>query len=528
MSSHVPIGWWKPDGQSPVQDAVEALRILGELNAPAFAVRVGPGVGLAQGGVATFGAPTEKGSYPLLAYLPPLPPESLGDPAFLRAHGVTYPYMTGAMANGIASADLVEAIGHAGMLGSFGAAGLSIERVTAAIDRLQSSLKGKPFAINLIHSPNEPAHEAALADLLLKKGVTCVEASAYLDLTPAIVRYRLAGLSRGKIGNRVIAKVSRSEVATRFLSPAPERMVKELLAANLITQEQAELGAHVPMCDDLTAEADSGGHTDNRPAISLLPSLLALRDRLQKQFRFDEPVRVGLGGGIGTPASVAGAFALGAAYVVTGSINQACVESGSSDVVRKMLAEAGQADVTMAPAADMFEMGVKLQVLKRGTMFAMRGQKLFELYRGYPSWEAIPQAERVQVEKNLLRKSFEEVWTETRDFFARRDPTMLAKAEAEPKQKMALVFRWYLGLSSRWANAGEATRQLDYQIWCGPAMGAFNEWAKGTRFEQPANRKAAGVAYNLLFGACVHLRRESLRQQGVMLPDDWWEVDVRN
>ena len=26
----------------------------------------------------------------------------------------------------------------------------------------------------------------------------------------------------------------------------------------------------------------------------------------------------------------------------------------------------------MAPAADMFEMGVKLQVLKRGTMFPMR------------------------------------------------------------------------------------------------------------------------------------------------------------
>jgi len=528
MSPSFSHGWWRPGGQPPVQDATGARRILGDLGSPAFAVRVGPGIGFAQGGVATFGIdPTERGSYTIQAYLPPLPPESLGDGHFLRTHGVKYPYMTGAMANGIASVELVEAIGNAGMLGSFGAAGLSIERVTAAIDRLQSSLKGKPFAINLIHSPNEPAHEAALADLLLKAGVTCVEASAYLDLTPAIVRYRLAGLSRGKIGNRVIAKVSRGEVATRFLSPAPERIVKELLATNLITQEQAELGNRVPMCDDLTAEADSGGHTDNRPAISLLPSLLSLRDRLQKQFRFVEPVRVGLGGGIGTPASVAGAFALGAAYVVTGSINQACVESGSSDVVRKMLAEAGQADVIMAPAADMFEMGVKLQVLKRGTMFAMRGQKLFELYRGYPSWEAIPQAERVQVEKNLLRKSFEDVWIETRDFFARRDPTQLAKAEAEPKHKMALVFRWYLGLSSRWANAGEASRQLDYQIWCGPAMGAFNEWAKGGQFEAPANRKAADVAYNLLFGACVHLRRESLRQQGISLSDDWFPLEVR-
>ena len=85
---------------------------------------------------------------------------------------------------------------------------------------------------------------------------------------------------------------------------------------------------------------------------------------------------------------------------------------------------------------------------------------------------------------------------------------------------MALVFRWYLGLSSRWANAGEPTRQLDYQVWCGPAMGAFNEWAKGSALEKPEGRTVVGVALNLLYGACVVLRRQALRQQGVDLPDD--------
>src|SRR5213075_3467264 len=98
----------------------------------------------------------------------------------------------------------------------------------------------------------------------------------------------------------------------------------------------------------------------------------------------------GAAGGIGTPAAAAAAFAMGAAYVVTGSINQACTESGSSDVVRKMLAAAEQADVAMAPAADMFEMGVKVQVLKRGTMFGVRSAKLYEAYHGHASLEAIP------------------------------------------------------------------------------------------------------------------------------------------
>jgi PfaD family protein len=270
----------------------------------------------------------------------------------------------------------------------------------------------------------------------------------------------------------------------------------------------------------LTGEADSGGHTDNRPAVTLLPTLLALRDRMQAQYRFPTRVRVGLAGGIATPAAVAAAFSMGAAYVVTGSVNQACVESGSSDPVRRMLAEAGQADVTMAPAADMFEMGVKVQVLKRGTMFAMRAQKLYEVYRQYAGWESVPAAEKAQIEKNLLRASFGEVWQQTRDFFARRDPTQLPKAESDPRHKMALVFRWYLGLSSRWANAGDPTRQIDYQVWCGPAMGAFNEWVKGSFLEQPANRSVTTVARNLLSGACVALRRQSLRQQGVHLPDE--------
>ncbi|HJZ58212.1 MAG TPA: PfaD family polyunsaturated fatty acid/polyketide biosynthesis protein, partial [Gemmataceae bacterium] len=517
--SALPLGHWTPAGQTPSEDPAAFAAAIGNLRSPVVVVRTKGGFAVAPGGTVTLGG-SSAGSLPVAAYLPPLPPEQLGDPAFRREHGLKYPYMTGAMANGIGSADIVEAMASAGMLGSFGAAGLSLERITQALDRIQPTVGGRPYCVNLIHSPNEPAHEMATAELLLKRGVRLVEASAYLDLTPAIVRYRAAGFGPdGRPANCVIAKVSRVEVATKFLSPPPDRILKGLVTAGHVTAQQAELASKFPVADDLTVEADSGGHTDNRPAITLLPTMLALRDRLQTQFRYANPPRVGLAGGVATPAGVAGAFAMGAAYVVTGSVNQACIESGSSDPVRKMLAEAGQADVTMAPAADMFEMGVKVQVLKRGTMFAMRAAKLFELYRQYPSWEAIPQAERTQVEKTHLRAPFEEIWQQTRDFFQRRDPTQLPKAEADPKHRMALVFRWYLGLSSRWANAGEPTRQLDYQVWCGPAMGAFNEWAKGSFLEQPRNRSVVAVALNLLYGACMVLRRQALRQQGVELPD---------
>src|SRR4051812_12769234 len=349
--------------------------------------------------------------------VPPVLPHNLGDRGFLADVGLRHPYVTGSMANGIASVEIVEEMARAGMLAFFGAAGLSAGRVTAAIDRLQASVGDTPHGFNLIHSPNEPRLEAEVAELYARRGVRLVEASAYLDLTPPIVRYRLDGIHEGPDGrvvcpNRVIAKVSRIEVATRFFSPAPERMVAELVRDGALTAQQAELAKRVPVAQDVTAEADSGGHTDNRPAITLIPTLLALRDRLQSQFRYETPLRVGAAGGIATPASAAAAFLMGAAYILTGSINQACVESGSSDAVREMLAQAEQADVIMAPAADMFEMGVKVQVLKRGTMFAMRAAKLYELYRGHGSLEELPAPERAQLEKNLFRGPIEDIWAQ--------------------------------------------------------------------------------------------------------------------
>ena len=85
---------------------------------------------------------------------------------------------------------------------------------------------------------------------------------------------------------------------------------------------------------------------------------------------------------------------------------------------------------------------------------------------------------------------------------------------------MALLFRWYLGSSSHWAIEGNSERQLDYQIWCGPAMGAFNDWVKGSFLEAPANRSVVQIALNLLEGAAVLTRAQQLRVMGVPVPDE--------
>jgi len=460
-----------------------------------------------------------------LAYIPALPIESLGDPAFKQAYGLRYAYYTGAMASGIASTDLVIALGKAGLLGSFGAAGLGASRIEAAIQAVQAALPDGPYAFNLINSPSEEALERNAVALYLKYGVHVIEASAYLDLTAPLVHYRVAGLSKGpngevQIANRVIAKLSRREVAEKFMQPAPEALLNRLLQEGSITPEQAELAKQVPMADDVTAEADSAGHTDNRPLVCLLPGIMALRDAVQAKYHYATPIRVGAAGGISTPASTLAAFMMGAAYIATGSVNQACVESGASDHTKEILAKAGMTDVTMAPSADMFEMGVKVQVLKMGTLYPMRAQKLYELYNRYESVEQIPADERAKLEKQVFQRDMDSIWQDTVKFFTERDPAQIERAADNPKRKMALIFRWYLGLSSRWSAAGEKGREMDYQVWCGPAMGSFNDWTRGTYLAEPQNRHAVDVALHLLTGAAYQYRQQLLKLQGVALPAD--------
>ncbi|MEZ4577272.1 MAG: hypothetical protein R2875_04460 [Desulfobacterales bacterium] len=56
-------------------------------------------------------------------------------------------------------------------------------------------------------------------------------------------------------------------------------------------------------------------------------------------------------------------------------------------------------------------------------------------------------------------------------FFDAYDPGQLDAAETSPKRKMALLFRSYLGKSSKWAISGDPDRTKDYQVWCGPSHG---------------------------------------------------------
>ncbi|NQX57960.1 PfaD family polyunsaturated fatty acid/polyketide biosynthesis protein [Paenibacillus qinlingensis] len=529
------IGYWLPGGRQPAFGPMQLGAVAHEFREPMYVIRdeASGAVGAAVGGSFTSVRPAAPAvSYPALSVLAPIYPEWLGDRSFQEVHCVRFAYIAGEMANGIATEQMVIAMARNRMLGFFGSAGLPISRVERAIDTIQAAIGDQPWGVNLIHTPNEPKMEEKLVDLYIAKNVRRISASAFMSITPAIVTYAAKGLRRladGSVQRRhfLFAKISRPELASQFMSPPSLKLLEQLVQQGKITPDEANCAAELPIAEDITVESDSGGHTDNRPLGPLFSAVLEERRRCTAKYAYARPIRCGIAGGIGTPAAAAAAFAQGASYIMVGSVNQSAIESGLSVAGKEMLAQAVISDVTMAPAADMFEQGVKVQVMKRGTLFSARGYQLYEIYREYPSLEDIPDGIRRKIEETVFRAPLEDIWAHTVSFFRDREPSQIERAERDPKHKMALVFRWYLGNASRWAIIGEPGREMDYQIWCGPAMGAFNAWVKDTWLESPSNRTVAQIALNLLEGAAAIGRAQQLRMYGAAIPLDSFQFAPR-
>jgi trans-AT polyketide synthase, acyltransferase and oxidoreductase domains len=438
-------------------------------------------------------------------------PEELGSPSFRSRHRLRYAYLAGSMYKGIASKELVVRMGKAGLLGFLGTGGLALERIESDLLFIQHELRESgAYGLNLLASPMQPGLDEATVDLYLRLQVPRIEAAAFTQITAALVRYRAKGLTLNREGtihipNKILAKVSRPEVAEQFLSPPPDALVRRLVESGKITTQEASLVQRLPMADEICVEADSAGHTDRGVLHTLLPVMLRLRNQVVKSYDYPIHIYVGAAGGIGTPEAIAAAFVLGADFVLTGSINQCTVEAGTSETTKDLLREAGVQDTDIVPAGDMFEFGAKVQVFKKGLLFPSRAKKLYDLYRQYDSLEQIDLPTRTQLETRYFKRSFAEIFAETKVYYQRVLPQVIERAERDPKQKMALVFRWYFIHTNRLALRGDPAEKVDYQIHCGPAMGAFNQWVKGTGLEDWRNRHVDEIGIRLMRAAAQFL-----------------------
>ncbi len=423
--------------------------------------------------------------------------ESLGAEEYKKRYNLKYAYAAGGMHKGIASKEMVVRIGKAGMISYLGTGGVSLEKIEQDIINIQKELNnGEAYGVNLLNS----SYEETTVDLLLKYGVKNIEASAYIKISQHLARYRLKGLKLGEDGaisitNRIMAKVSRPEVAEAFLRPAPERIVKKLLETNIITKDEAEMSRDVPMADDLCVEADSGGHTDHGMAYVLMPVMIKLREEMREKYRYATNVMLGSAGGIGTPEAAAAAFIMGADFILTGSINQSAVEAKTSDAVKDLLEQINVQDTAYAPAQEMFELGAKAQVVRKGTLFPARANKLYALYQKHNSLDELDEKTRKQLEEKYFKRSFNEIYEDCKTQYSQAEIDL---ADKNPKNKMALVFKWYFIKSTDFALSGDIDRKVDYQIQCGPSLGAFNQMVKGTELESWRNRHVDEIGEKIM------------------------------
>lgn len=433
---------------------------------------------------------------------------SLGNPGLKKLYNLKYAYMVGGMYRGVTSKEMVVSLGKNGMIGFLGTGGVKLDDIGKQIDYIQNNLAyNEAYGVNLVYAIGKEEREKALFDMLLKKNVRNVELAAYMSVSKAVLYYKAKGMKKkdGKIcsENVIMAKLSRPEVAEEFCSPASEEALSELFEADLITRDQMEMMSKVPVADVICVESDSGGHTDQAVAIVAFPAICMLRDRICQKYNYDVPIYIGAAGGIGAPAAAAAMFVMGADFILTGSINQCTVESGMNENVKEMLQNVNVQDTDYAPAGDMFEMNAKVQVMKKGVFFPARANKLHELYDIYDSWEQIDAETRNKIETRYFKKSFSEILEYVKQHYSGNQ----FKQNMNDKQKLAAVFKWYINNCSKAALEGRMNEKVNFQVHCGPAMGVFNQWVKGTELENWRNRKVAEIGERLMEETAVYLQK---------------------
>lgn len=445
--------------------------------------------------------PNTLGSIPVASQQSPK--LTLGSTSFKELFRLRHAYVSGSMYRGISSPELVIRMGKAGLLSFYGTGGLSQEKIREGITTIQRELSnGQTFGVNLLANYVQPNKEMQLIELLLQYGIQIIEASAFVTITQALALYVIKGLYResrsGHILSRhhVFAKISRPAVANLFMNPVPEPLIQELLKADKITQEEAKMALNYPVSTCICVEGDSGGHTDRKQLLPLLLSVLQQRKEMQKRYPHLQ-LYIGAAGGLGDPTSIGICFSFGADFILTGSINQCSIEAGTSDKAKDLLQAMGVEDTEYSIAGDMFEIGAKVQVLKKGVLYPGRANTLFNIYTLFNSLDEIPNSIQTMLEEQYFRMSFEEASREVEHYYGR------AKS---PKGRMSVLFRWYLHTSNEWAIRGTPDRVIDYQIHTGPALGLFNQWMKGRPQESWKARHVDWIADALMEEALTYLK----------------------
>ena len=391
----------------------------------------------------------------------------------------------------------------AGLLSFFGAEGLPLHTIEGALRQIRQQLSNDHFfGVGMLRSQGDEDSEMRLAHLCVQYKVPALEISSFSMVSRAIVYYRVKGLKKRWDGSiecqhKIIAKVSHIHQVASYLKPPPRWIVDELLSEQLINPEQAEMSQSIGLCDDLCVIGDCGEKTTGGSVFLLYPHVYQIKKQLETSYPHVRNVHLGVGGGLGTPQAIAHVFSMGADFILTGSINQATVEAGSSAAVKELLITMGLMDTQTCSSENVFDTQGRIQVLNMHNAFPAKADFLQALWMSYESVSDMPSSLQV----HLKEQYFDDLGDNNNEHS--KSTVSNLKGDLDPKLSMAKLFESYFERAQNHVILANDSldNATDYLIHTGPALGAFNEWVKGTPLESWKNRHVDVVAIHLLESA---------------------------
>jgi trans-AT polyketide synthase/acyltransferase/oxidoreductase domain-containing protein len=421
-------------------------------------------------------APAQAEGAALAAAAPGESSDGLGSARFRRRFGLRRAYVAGSLHHGISSPELVARLARAGALGCLGVQGLAVAQAEGLIARAMALAgRDRSFCVGVPAGTNQPALEDAIASICIRHSVPALEVRAEAP-SPALARFRLQDLAArsATTGPRlVLVKVNSLDAAERFMRPAPAWLTARLVEQRAISPEDAALASHWPMADAVCIEPSARGG-EAAPCLSLLPVALARRAALARELRSAADVSIGLGGGLGDPAAVAAAFALGAEFVLLGSVHLRSAEAALPSSLKARLRSLDLTDIALAPDPDAYESGGRIEIVRAGGAFPAWAMRLREVWESHAHWNEVEPGLRRKLEREAFGCSFDEALSHARAYFAAQAPDEIERSERDGRHRMALVFRWaqYRALQSTLSTDQPANPHLR----CSAALGSFNHW----------------------------------------------------
>lgn len=415
----------------------------------------------------------------------------LGSRSFKEEYETSYAYVVGGIRDGISSVTMMKSLEKGNILGFLGTKGLSLQETQQIIESALREVKQDKLGVHITCDVLQPEYSDEKLQLIIKYNINRLQISGFQKPTEKLYEYRIHNIrQRENASDKLLVCVNNRKATEEFMKPIPKYFIQMQMQLGNIDSKEAEFLSKIPLCDDICIENDGLGVNH----FGWISSFKKLNHDMSESYGMKKRVRIGICGNIGNPQMLAVAFFSGADFVMTSTINQCTLEADTSERVKELLQEAKENDFLFAPTDNLFEFGEKKSILKKGTLYAVRAQKVYDIYLKYSSLEEIPD-EQEELLEYYFGISLEQMYQSIVRRVSNREKILIGE---QPKYKLGVVLKEYLQLCFIQVKIGEKDWEINYGIEVGSELADMNRWLEGTDLETWKQRKVTIIAKRMM------------------------------